>query len=317
MRIALIAGGTSSEREISLLSGDAVERALLALGHQVTVLDTDRQSLLRLAGDVFDFAFIALHGPGGEDGVIQGFLETIGLPYNGSGVEASAVAMNKALTKQILEREGVRVPPSLLIRRTEPAAGFFPRAADELGLPFIAKPCAQGSTIGVHLVHTPSDLAAAHALIGSLRDDTLLERFVQGKELTVACAGERVFPAMEIETDHLLYDYEAKYQKGESRHYIPPRIPPELAARAQELAKRAHRLLGCRGVTRSDFRVTEQGEVIFLEINTLPGLTAVSLVPECAAADGLTYESLIAWLVEDGLARRREEPVPLSTVRRA
>lgn len=317
MRIALIAGGTSPEREISLLTGDAVEKALLALGHEVTVLDTDREGLLRLAGEAFDFAFIALHGPGGEDGVIQGFLETIGLPYNGSGVEASAVAMNKALTKRFLEREGVRVSPSLLIWRTEPAADFFPRAKEKLGLPFIAKPCAQGSAIGVQLVHTPPELAEAHARIGSLRDDTLLERFVEGKELTVACTADRAFPVMEIETDHLLYDYQAKYQRGESRHYIPPRLPPEVAARAQELAMRAHGLLGCRGVTRSDFRVTHKGEVVFLELNTLPGLTAVSLVPECAAADGLGYDSLIAWLVEDGLARQQELLTPACTGRRA
>ena len=303
--VAVLMGGWSAEREVSLNSGAACADALAKTGYRVTRIDVDRWIAETLSALKPDVCFNALHGKGGEDGCIQGILETLQLPYTHSGVLASALAMDKARAKAAFRAAGVPVAESLVAKPGEAAQTHL------LTPPYVIKPVSEGSSVGVFIVredheHPPQELTRPDWAFG----DVLVERYIGGRELTCAVMGDRALGIIEILPAEGLsfYDYEAKYAKGGSRHILPAQISPEIYENIQKLALDAHNALGCRGVSRADFRFDDRvhgtGELVCLEVNTQPGMTATSLVPELAAHAGLTFGELVRWIVEDASCDR-------------
>ena len=300
--VAVLMGGWSSERPVSLSSGAACADALEAEGFRVTRVDVDRNIAVVLSQLRPDIAFNALHGPFGEDGCIQGVLEILEIPYTHSGVLASALAMDKQRAKAVFERFGVPCPEGRLVDRFEAAKEHAMKP------PYVAKPNAQGSSVGVFIVleganRPPADLGATDWELGS---EILIEKFIPGRELTVAVQGDKALGVTEIIPRTAFYDFEAKYAAGGSRHVIPAEIPDAIADEAKRLALLAHEALGCRGVTRSDFRWDEQGDgqLWLLEINTQPGMTPTSLAPEQAAWNGIEFDDFVQWMAEDATCPR-------------
>jgi D-alanine-D-alanine ligase len=303
--VAVLMGGWSAERPVSLNSGRQCADALEAAGYRVTRIDVDRSIADTLARLKPDVAFNALHGLGGEDGTIQGVLEVLRIPYTHSGLLASALAMQKDLAKTVLAAAGVPVAHGLVVDRHEAARRHA------LEPPYVLKPVSEGSSFGVVIVkedraHPPQEVGRADWPYG---DALLAEKFVAGKELTCAVMGERVFDIIEIVAiSEAFYGYDAKYAKGGSRHILPANLKPNIYHKVQELTLRAHRALGCRGVSRADFRFDEtkgdEGELVCLEVNTQPGMTETSLVPDMAAYAGLSFADLVAWIVEDASCDR-------------
>ncbi len=306
--VAVLMGGWDSERQVSLWSGEACATALEKKGYRVTRLDVGRDVFARLEALKPDAAFNALHGPWGEGGAIQGMLETLRIPYTHSGILASALAMNKDKAKLIFAQEGIPIARGAVVDR------FAAAKEHVLPPPYVVKPVAEGSSFGVIIVkadrtHPPQELLREDWPYG---DRVLVESFVDGLELTCAVMGapgeERALGVIEIVPEESLafYDFEAKYRKGGSLHILPARILPDVYQKVQMLAVRAHRALGCRGVSRSDFRYDAEGtgELVCLEVNTQPGMTATSLVPDMAAHSGIPFEELVAWLVEDASCDR-------------
>jgi D-alanine-D-alanine ligase len=297
--IAVLMGGLSAERAVSLTSGGACADALERLGAQVTRLDAKRDLAEVLSKLKPDLCFNALHGAWGEDGCVQGVLETLAIPYTHSGVLASALAMDKTKAKAVLAAAGVRVPGGGLFHRL--AAG----AAHVLPPPYVVKPNSEGSSVGVFRVfeganRPPAELLAPDWAFG---DHVVVEPYEPGLELAVAVMGDKPLAVTEIEAVSGFYDYEAKYSEGGSRHVVPARIPGAVAARAMDQALLAHRALGCRGLTRSDFRYDDVNDLlVLLEVNTQPGMTPTSLAPEQAAHIGLDFDHLVLWITEDGYA---------------
>ncbi|QCN94925.1 D-alanine--D-alanine ligase [Azospirillum argentinense] len=302
--VAVLMGGWSAEREVSLVSGAGVAKALEEEGYRVTAVDVQRdlEGLLRALTDPRpDAVFNALHGRGGEDGTIQGVLEFLGIPYTHSGVRAAAVAMDKAMTKALLAPVGVRSPKGLVLTKGELTGGAHPMPA-----PYIVKPVDEGSTVGVTLVREGQNSPVGDAW--TFGERALVEEFIPGRELTVGVMGGldgecRPLTVTEIRFEAQVYDYTAKYSAGHAVHTVPAQIPDYVAEEAKRLAVLAHRTLGCRGVSRSDFRWDDRKSgtdgLFFLEINNQPGMTPLSLVPEQAAAVGLSYGALVAWMVEN------------------
>ena len=297
--VAVLMGGWSAEREVSLRSGKACADALEAQGYRITRVDVQRDVAEVLAQLKPDAAFNVLHGRPGEDGTIQGILEILRIPYTHSGVLASALAMNKPVAKQVMAAAGVPVAEGRVVSRKEAAK------AHVLAPPYVLKPICEGSSVGVFIVtekhaHPPQELTRADWTFG---EELLAERYVAGLELTCGVKGERALGVIEIEAATQFYDYEAKYAPGGSRHILPARVPPEIYARVQESSIAAHRALGCRGVTRADFRFDaragKSGELVCLEVNTQPGMTETSLVPEMAAHERISFGELVKWIVED------------------
>ena len=308
--IAVLSGGWSAERTVSLKSGAAVLNALTEAGYpaRTVVVDKDLPALLNALTPRPDVVFNALHGTGGEDGVIQGVLEMLGIPYTHSGVLASAVAMDKPMTKTVLAAAGVPVPGGV----TLPAAILAATADNStppLPFPFVVKPVNEGSSVGVFIVRTAADLRAACAAF----PDTLplmAEEYIPGREITVPVLGSpgreaRALPVIEIVPKTGFYDYAAKY--GTDTHadfVIPAPLPASMTATAQAMAVTAHQALGCRGVSRADFRYDEtQNRVVLLEVNTQPGMTDLSLTPASAAHAGLSFLDVVEWLIDDALKR--------------
>jgi D-alanine-D-alanine ligase len=292
-------GGWSAEREVSLRSGTACADALEAQGYRITRVDVQRDVAEVLAQLKPDVAFNVLHGRPGEDGTIQGILEILRIPYTHSGVLASALAMNKPVAKQVIAAAGVPVAEGRVVSRMDAAK------AHALAPPYVLKPICEGSSVGVFIVtekhaHPPQELTRADWTFG---EELLAERYVPGLELTCGVMGARALGVIEIEAATQFYDYEAKYAPGGSRHILPARIPPETYARVQKFSLAAHRALGCRGVTRADFRFDarpgKSGELICLEVNTQPGMTETSLVPEMAAHENISFGELVKWMAED------------------
>lgn len=304
-RIAVLKGGLSAEREVSLRSGAAVANALRGEGYDAIEVDVGRDIAARLVEIAPDACFNALHGKFGEDGCMQGILETLSLPYTHSGVLASALAMHKERAKDIMRLAGVPVAEARLVSRAE--------AAREHAMPppYVVKPVAEGSSVGVVIVGREWNAPPQRILEGGPADEIVMaERFVAGRELTCGViAGE---PTEVIEIVPLqglaFYDYEAKYAPGGSQHVLPAQILPDVYQRIQRLALRAHESLGCRGVSRADFRYDDtpggSGELICLEVNTQPGMTSTSLVPELAAYRGQSFGSLVRWMIEDASCGR-------------
>ncbi len=302
-RVAVLKGGWSPEREVSLNSGAACARALRTAGYDVVEIDATRELAAQLKAAKPDAVFNALHGEWGEDGCVQGLLEILGLPYTHSGVLASSLAMDKQRTKLVLEDAGVPSPTGKVMSRFDAAGGHA------MEPPYVIKPNAQGSSVGVYIIRKgdnrpPSELTSDKWALG---DEVLVEKFIAGRELTVAVMGDRALCVTEITTNLAFYDYEAKYAPGGSKHVLPAQIPDEIAALCMERALKAHQALGCRGVSRSDFRYDEslKGEqVFFLEVNTQPGMTGTSLVPEQAQHLGISFPELCQWIAEDASCRR-------------
>ena len=293
-------GGWSAEREVSLRSGTACADALERQGsYRVSRVDVTRDIAATLRALKPDCALNVLHGRPGEDGTLQGLLEILGLPYTHSGVMASAVAMQKDIAKTVLKAANVPVPGGVVVSRLEAAKAHL------LPPPYVIKPVAEGSSVGVFIVradqkHPPQELNAADWTFG---ERVLVEPFIPGKELTCAVMGERALGVIEIVPTTKFYDYEAKYAPGGSRHLLPAPVPPAVYEECRRLALAAHRALGCRGVSRADFRYDGNaagGQGLYcLEVNTQPGMTETSLVPELAAYAGIKFEDLVRWMVED------------------
>jgi D-alanine-D-alanine ligase len=300
-RVTVVMGGASAEREISLQTGAEVMRALHALGYAATSLDYDDRFLDALREIKPDVVFIALHGPGGEDGHVQALLEYLSIPYTGSGLEAAALSMDKHLTKKLLAAEGLPTPVWDLFDLT---GGTLPLLPGSLDLPLVIKPRYEGSAVGVTIVRTHEEWTSAMLEASKSYSQILAEEYVQGREFTCAVLGEEALPLIEIVTNRDgYYSYGAKYEPGGSTHITPAKIDEDLAARLQMLALSAHRLLGLRDYSRTDFIVTRDHRPYVLEVNSLPGLTRLSLVPDACAAAGIGFEALIDRLVGYALAR--------------
>jgi D-alanine-D-alanine ligase len=303
--VAVLLGGFSAERDVSLRSGAACAGALAEQGFKVTEVDVGRDVGRVLADLKPDVAFNALHGPYGEDGIIQGVLEMLRIPYTHSGVLASALAMRKDRAKDVLKAAGLPVAESLTVDRLTAAK------AHVLPPPYVVKPPAEGSSFGVLIIkedqaHPPQELTREDWAYG---EEVLVERYVAGRELTCAVIGEKAYDVIEIKAaDGGWYDYNAKYAAGGSLHELPANLKENIYHFVQELTLKAHKALGCRGVSRADFRYDDRpggtGELIILEVNTQPGMTATSLVPEIAAYAGLTFGELVKWMVEDASCDR-------------
>ena len=296
--VAVLMGGWSAEREISLRSGKACADALERSGYQVSRVDVDRDVAATLRARKPDVALNVLHGRPGEDGTLQGLLEVLGIPYSHSGVLASALAMKKDIAKSVLSSAGVPVPGGVVAARKEAAKRHL------LPPPYVIKPVAEGSSVGVFIVredhkHPPQELTRADWVFG---DQVLVEPYIPGKELTCAVMGDKVFGVIEIVPTVKFYDYEAKYAPGGSKHLLRAPIAADVYGEVQRLSLAAHRALGCRGVTRSDFRFDDglgAKGLFCLEVNTQPGMTETSLVPELATHAGISFEELVKWMVED------------------
>ena len=298
--VAVLMGGWSAEREVSLNSGRPCAEALERTGrYRVSRVDVDRDIAATLRALKPDCALNLLHGRPGEDGTLQGLLEVMGIPYSHSGVMASSVAMQKDIAKTVLKAAGIPVPGGRLVGRMEAGASHV------LPPPYVIKPVAEGSSVGVFIVredqaHPPQELTRADWSFGEM---VLVEPYIPGKELTCAVMGDRAFGVIEIVAATKFYDYEAKYAPGGSKHILPAPISAEVYEECRRLALLAHNALGCRGVTRTDFRYDDsqpgQQGLAALEVNTQPGMTQTSLVPEMAAHAGISFEELVSWMVED------------------
>ncbi|MXS76629.1 D-alanine--D-alanine ligase [Nitrosomonas sp. JL21] len=288
-KVAVLLGGRSAEREVSLQSGHAVLEALRRSGVDAHPFDPAERALEDLQHQGFKKAFIALHGRFGEDGTIQGILEWMRLPYTGSGVMASALAMDKWRTKLIWQAVGISSPRYAVLQ----ADSNFDEIAETLGLPLIVKPAREGSTIGLSKVHDKRDLAEAYRLAAQHDALVLAEEFIAGKELTVAILGETPLPVVRIEIAGELYDYQAKYVSDETRYFCPSGLADELEAAIKAQALQAYQVLGCEGWGRVDLILTAAGQCYFLEANTSPGMTSHSLVPMAAKAVGISFNELV------------------------
>ena len=300
--VAVLMGGWSAEREVSLRSGKACAAALSRLGYRVTPIDAGRDVAAALTAIKPDVALNVLHGRPGEDGTLQGVLEILGIPYSHSGVLASAIAMHKGYAKAIFRAAGIPVAEDLIVSRLEAAQRHL------MSPPYVIKPMAEGSSVGVFIIteehpHPPQELYRDDWAFG---EQVLIERYIPGKELTCAVLGDRALDVIDIVPATRFYDYEAKYAAGGSKHVLPAQILPNVYQEVRRLALAAHSALGCRGVSRADFRYDDQGmgKLVCLEINTQPGMTETSLVPELAAYAGITFDELVQWIVEDASTNR-------------
>ncbi len=300
--VAVLMGGWSNEREVSLTSGRGVAEALRSRGHRVTEVDMDRDVAARLNNAKPDVVFNALHGVPGEDGSVQGMLDLMGIPYTHSGLVTSVIAIDKELTKQRLVPHGIPMPTGKIVA----SESLF--SADPLPRPYVLKPVNEGSSVGVAIVTDGGNYGSpiGRDTVGPWREFTelLAEPYIKGRELTVAVLGDEALAVTELKVSTGFYDYDAKYTAGMTEHVCPADLPEPIARRMMDLAREAHRLLGCKGASRSDFRWDEeQGEagILLLEVNTQPGMTPLSLVPEQAKYRGIAYEELVERLVEAAL----------------
>jgi len=302
-RVAVVMGGPSSEREVSIASGQGVLAACERLGYEARSLDFDGRFVEGIASFAPDVVFNALHGPGGEDGTIQGILEWLGVPYTGSDLRGCAIAMDKHLTKKLLSAEGLPTPAWDTF---DFDGGTLPLLPGSLNLPLVVKPRNEGSSAGVSLVRTHEEWSRTMIEISSRRSMILAEEFVSGREFSCGVLFENALPVIEIlPQGREFYDYEAKYTAGASRHETPARIDHDLAHRLQMLALSTHRLMGMRDYSRTDFIVTPLGRPYILEINALPGMTPTSLFPEECAATGITFDARVDRLIRAALDRGR------------
>jgi len=303
LHVAVLMGGWSSERPVSLMSGEGVAKALESKGHRVTRIDMDRDVAQRIAEARPDVVFNALHGTPGEDGTVQGMMDLMGVPYTHSGLVTSVIAIDKELTKQALVPHGIPMPGGRIVETAEL------HERDPLERPYVLKPVNEGSSVGVAIVTSDGNMGnpISRAAKGPWQefDRLLAEPFIRGKELTTAVLGDRALMVTELKPKSGFYDFDAKYTDGLTEHVCPAEIPDEIAEACKDLALRAHRLLGCRGTSRSDFRWDDERGVeglYLLEVNTQPGMTPLSLVPEQAKHCGMDYAELVEAIIAEALA---------------
>lgn len=343
MKILVLMGGDSAERDVSIASGEAVEEALKKTGHKVIPVDTSKswqvlpnnhiqylpqgiktappgmQELKPIDSDVVlkhfesqdlkdvDVIFLALHGGKGEDGTIQALLDLTGKPYTGSGMLASALAMNKAMSKKIFEREKIRTPQWILWDSDNSAdiSQLQKEIKKKFGYPVVVKPNNQGSTIGLTILQKTGDLKEAVNLAGEYSHQILVEEFIPGREITVGILDDQALPVIEIVPEHGIYDYECKYTPGKSKYVCPAALSKKQTQEVQEMAVKAFKILGCKGYARVDFRLGQDKKFYCLEVNTLPGMTKTSLVPKAAKAAGIEFPQLVDKIVKLGLKKKK------------
>ena len=305
LRVALLAGGASDEREISLASGRGAGNALREAGFSVTEFDpAEKKDLQNLITGNYDVAFLCMHGKMGEDGTLQGFLEMIGLPYIGSGVWSSALAMDKAKSKLFYENAGIQTPVSVTLYSPDDMS--VEDILSTVGESCVVKPATEGSALGVYIVKGADEVKDAIGKAFELDSEVLVETFVKGTELTIAVLGNEqleALPVIQIVPRNEFYDFESKYAPGGSQHLCPAPLNAEATEKVQTMAKAAHRALGCSGISRSDFIMDENGEFWILETNTLPGMTETSLLPDAARAAGIEFPELCTRLIELALEK--------------
>jgi len=287
-RVGVIMGGLSSEREVSLESGAGVFAALTQRGYEVRAIDwtEDKRLAIELAAGRIEVVWNALHGTFGEDGAIQGLLTCLGIPYTGSGILASALAMDKVASKRIFDSSGVPTPRWRLVER--PGDDRL----QDFGFPLVVKPALEGSSVGVSIVKGPAEVAGALALAARHRGPILVEEFIPGAEVCFGVLGDEILDSIEIRPATEFYDYDAKYKRDDTQYLIPAPLPAAVLARGREVSLAAHQALGCQGYSRVDLRIDPAGEPYLLEVNTLPGMTSHSLIPKAAAARGIDYAEL-------------------------
>ncbi len=325
LKIILLVGGTSTERYISKLTSKSIYQALINLGHDVILLDPaygdnqpdtadkffDEKDYAEISNSNYikcfnrkefetaDLVFIGLHGKWGEDGTVQAILDLMGIKYTGSKTLASAVTMDKILSKILFDKFNIPTPRWLYFNNSEMTAkNVADKIENELGYPAIIKPNDQGSTVGLSICRSKDDVKMAMLLAKDYSDKVLVEEFIPGRELTVGIVGNEVLPVLEIKPKHEIYDYECKYTSGMSEYIVPAEIPEDIAKQLQSVSLKAYRMLDCEGYARIDFRLSPENKYFLLEINTLPGMTSLSLVPKMAKADGISFEQLIDKIIQ-------------------
>ncbi|MCK4908330.1 MAG: D-alanine--D-alanine ligase [Planctomycetes bacterium] len=301
LSIGVLQGGFSSEREISLKSGQAVVKALRSVGHQVIPIDVTGPKIKELAG--IEVAFIALHGKFGEDGELQAILDKKNIPYTGSGAPASHDAMDKFRTKELFVQQQVPTPEYITFSRQGSSATLHEKI-DEWGYPVVFKPKAEGSTVGVSIVHDYTFVPGALNRAFKCQPEVLVEKYIKGRELTVGILAEQALPIIEICPKRGFYDYEAKYQDTATEYIVNPDLSAGLAEKIQAVGLKAHQVLGCAGFSRVDIRLSEQNEPFVLEVNTIPGLTERSLLPKAAEVAGINFTQLCEKIIELALAKK-------------
>lgn len=300
-KVLVVCGGLSTEREVSIRSGSAVYKALKEAGFDAELLDINYSNIDEIADRKPDVVYIALHGKGGEDGKIQGLLEWHGIAYTGPGVTASAVCMDKVLTKDILKSHGINTPDYSVYDQWDIEACNGEEIAERFGMPLVVKASCQGSSIGVEIVNDAKRIKEAACNALKFGDHVLIERFVEGVEVTVPIIGNdeaRILPIIEITAENEFYDYQSKYTPGMSHHIIPARVSDKTEEKIKSEALKAYRAVGCRGISRVDLIVDKSGTPYVIEINTVPGMTETSLVPDSASYAGISFPELVTEIVE-------------------
>lgn len=305
-KILVLMGGWSEEREVSLRSGAAVLKALQNLGYEAQGMDLKQIAVQQIVDYHPDLVYLALHGKDGEDGTVQGMLEIMGLRYTGSGVAASAIGINKVLTKKIVSFEGIPTSPFTIIKRTDFIAteSSVKDLIEKIGLPLVIKAATQGSSIGTYIVKDGAAVAKAIEAAFEYDSEVLVEKFIDGTEVTSAVVGNEnpeVLPLIEITSENEFYDFESKYTPGMCAHIIPARVEESVQERIAELSRVIYKTLNCRGCARIDFIIDRSGQPFMLEVNTIPGMTEMSLVPDAARAAGMSFEQIVDKIVKLGL----------------
>jgi D-alanine-D-alanine ligase len=301
-KIGVLMGGLSSERKVSLASGNAILEALKDKGYDAVAVDVGRDVGDQLRKSGVEVAFNGLHGKFGEDGAIQGLLEILGIPTTGSGILASAMGMNKIISKTVFKAYGLHVGPFMVVSAGDKEP--LTTAQMELGFPLVVKPSSEGSSVGVSVVNTADELAPAVKLAFSYDREVLIEKYIRGMEVQVGVLGERALGAIEIVPKDVFYSYKAKYEQGMSDHFFPARVPEAVYKRTLDAGLAAHRALGCRGYSRVDFIIDAAGDPYILEVNTLPGMTATSLLPDIARGVGMSFPDLVEEILRLALEKR-------------
>lgn len=285
MKVGVIAGGISSEREVSLRSGHAVFNALVELGYNTVFIDADEDLCNKIKKEKIDVAFLVLHGGWGENGAVQGMLEVMGIPYTGSGVLASALAMDKEATKKVFLYNGIPVPPFVVVHRDDYPEPPF--------MPCVVKPSREGSSVGVTIARNDNEFRSALDEAFRYGERVIIEKFIEGKEIHIGVLGDKVLGGVEIRPKKGFYSYEAKYTRGLTDYILPPEIDNTLYEQLKDLGLNAHRALGCKGGTRIDMIVDSSGNGYVLEVNTIPGMTETSLLPKIASLCGYDFKTLV------------------------
>lgn len=308
-RIGVLMGGVSAEREVSIKSGTAVFSALKGLGYNVVAIDMGKDICEVLRGKKIDLAFLVLHGGHGENGSVQGMLEVLGIPYTGSGVLASALAMDKEASKKVFLYHGIPTPPFGIVQSSKEDFKLKGAASGlkvDFSLPWVIKPAEEGSSIGVTIVRDESSVAAAVETALGFSGRVIVEKYIAGKEIQVGILNDAVLGAVEVRPKLEFYSYEAKYTPGLTEYILPPEMSEDILRRAKETALGAHISLGCRGATRVDLLVDAGGDPYVLEVNTIPGMTETSLLPKIAALAGFDFRSLVQEILKETLSRGRQ-----------